>query len=271
MYAGQRSQLAQQAETCFPPRHKLLSTRNELMAAIALRFTRLFYSVGRFSLLLSKACASLSDIAIYRKNVFIQMGRIGIDSIPIVILAAAFSGAVTTVQTSYQLVSPLFPPSTIGAVVVQSLTMELGAVITGFILSGRVGARIAAELGTMRVTEQIDALEVMGLNSVGYLIVPRVLAGILMFPILYVAACLIGIVGGIIAGTLTGTVSMGEFFQGAREYYDAFGPYFGLIKSFVFGFFITSISCYMGYYTVGGAEGVGKSTTKAAVTSCIYI
>ena len=194
------------------------------MAAIALRFTRLFYSVGRFSLLLSKACASLSDIAIYRKNVFIQMGRIGIDSIPIVILAAAFSGAVTTVQTSYQLVSPLFPPSTIGAVVVQSLTMELGAVITGFILSGRVGARIAAELGTMRVTEQIDALEVMGLNSVGYLIVPRVLAGILMFPILYVAACFIGIVGGIIAGTLTGTVSMGEFFQGGTRILRCFWP-----------------------------------------------
>lgn len=241
------------------------------MQALILRLVQPFYSIGRFSLLLTQAGASLDDIAIYRKNIIIQMGRIGLDSIPIVALAAAFSGAVTTVQTAYQLVSPMIPPSVIGAVVVPSLTMELAAVITGFILSGRVGARIAAELGTMRVTEQIDALEVMGLNSVGYLIVPRVLAGILVFPILYVAACFVGLMGAFGAAILTDSVSVGEFIQGAREHYDAFGPWFGIIKSLVFGFFITSISCYMGYYTEGGAEGVGKSTTRAAVTSCVII
>lgn len=241
------------------------------MQALALRLFQPFYNIGRFSLLLTRAAASLDDIAIYRKNIIIQMGRIGLDSIPIVALAAAFSGAVTTVQTAYQLVSPVIPPSIIGAVVVPSLTMELAAVITGFILSGRVGARIAAELGTMRVTEQIDALEVMGLNSVGYLIVPRVLAGVLVFPILYVAACFVGVMGALGAAILTDTVSVGEFISGARAHYDAFGPWFGIIKSLVFGFFITSISCYMGYHTEGGAEGVGKSTTRAAVTSCVVI
>ena len=157
------------------------------MSPIVLRITQPFFDIGRFTILMSSAFLSLREMRIYWQNFLIQLVRIGIDSIPIVALAAAFSGAVTTVQTAYQLVSPLIPPKIIGAVVVPSLTMELGAVVTGFILSGRVGARIAAELGTMRVTEQIDALEAMGLNSVGYLIVPRVLAGIVMVPVLYVA------------------------------------------------------------------------------------
>ncbi|NND72167.1 MAG: ABC transporter permease [Rhodothermales bacterium] len=228
-------------------------------------------SLGRFTLLIGRAFRSLSEFRLFRKNIFEQMVRIGIESIPIVALAALFSGAVTTVQTAYQLVSPLIPRSIIGAVVVPSVILELAAVITGFLLAGRVGARIAAELGTMRVTEQIDALEAMGLNSVGYLIVPRVVAGVAMFPVLYVAACFVAIGGGIAIGHATGAVPAGEFISGAREYFKPFDPIFGLIKSLVFGFVITSISCYKGYYTRGGAEGVGRSTTEAAVTSCVYI
>ncbi len=241
------------------------------MSSLQLRLSKPLISLGRFVTLLGKAFTSLGEFSLYRKNLFVQMVRTGIDSIPIVALAAAFSGAVTTVQTAYQLVSPFIPKSTIGAVVVPSLIMELAAVVTGFILAGRVGARIAAELGTMRVTEQIDALEAMGLNSVGYLIVPRVLAGIIMFPVLYVAASFIGISGGLLAAEISGAVPVGEFIQGARDFYLPFGPYFGLIKSLVFGFVITAIPCYMGYYTDGGAEGVGRSTTQAAVISCVYI
>ena len=241
------------------------------MSSIALRFTQPLFNIGRFVVLMSSAFMSLRETESYRKNFKIQIVQIGIESIPIVALAAAFSGAVTTVQTAYQLVSPLIPPKMIGAVVFPSLTMELGAVVTGFILSGRVGARIAAELGTMRVTEQIDALEAMGLNSVGYLIIPRVLAGIVMLPVLYIAACAVGITGGLISAELTGVVSTAEFVQGAREHYDSFGPYFGLIKAVVFGFLITSVSCYIGYYTKGGTDGVGRSTTRAAVMSCVLI
>ena len=241
------------------------------MPALQQRLTQPLYSLGRYALLLSKGFTSLGHFSVYRKNLVVQCGRVGIDSIPIVALAAAFSGAVTTIQTAYQLVSPFIPPSVIGAVVVPSLILELGAVVTGFILAGRVGARIAAELGTMRVTEQIDALEAMGLNSIGYLIVPRVMAGIIMFPVLYVVAVLVGVGGGLVAAMATDVVSTGEFIQGARENYLVFGPTFGLIKSLVFGFVITSISCYMGYFTEGGAEGVGRSTTRAAVISCVYI
>lgn len=227
--------------------------------------------LGRYSLLLFHAFGALGEFRTYRKNLLRQMVHIGLDSIPIVALAAAFSGAVTTVQTAYQLTSPLIPKSIIGGIVAPSMILELGAVVTGFILAGRVGARIAAELGTMRVTEQIDALEVMGLNSIGYLIVPRVLAGVLMFPVLYIIASFVGVGGGMLIGHVGGFVPAGEFMEGAREYIQPFDPIFGLIKSFVFGFTITSISCYKGYYTMGGAEGVGRATTQAAVASCVFI
>lgn len=229
------------------------------------------HNLGRYVLLLSKAFRSLGEFSLYRKNLIDQMMAIGIESIPIVALAAAFSGAVTTVQTAYQLVSPLIPNTIIGSIVAPSLILELGAVVTGFILAGRVGARIAAELGTMRVTEQIDALEAMGLNSIGYLIVPRVLAGVIMVPVLYLFACFVGISGGILVAALGDLLTLGEFVQGARAFFKPFDPVFGLIKSTVFGFAITTISCYKGYYTAGGAEGVGRSTTQAAVMSCVYI
>ena len=228
-------------------------------------------ALGRYSILMTQAFASLHEINIYRKNLFEQMVKIGIESIPIVALTAAFSGAVTTVQTAYQLISPLYPNSLIGSIVAPSMILELGAVVTAFILTGRVGARIAAELGTMRVTEQIDALEVMGLNSVGYLIIPRVLAGVIMFPVLYIVAVLVGIGGGILVADMGGWLEAAEFVDGAREFFNPFDPVFGTIKSLAFGFIITSISCFKGYYTSGGAEGVGRSTTESAVTSCVYI
>jgi phospholipid/cholesterol/gamma-HCH transport system permease protein len=181
-----------------------------------------------------------------------------------------FTGAVLTIQTSYQLVSSLLPASVIGAIVTQSIIIELSVAISSLVLAGRIGARIATELGTMRVSEQIDALETMGFNSVSYLVVPRVLAGILMFPIIYVVCTTAGIGGGIVAGVMNGLPSE-TFLEGGREYFFARDIIFGLIKAFVFGFVITAVSCFKGYYASGGAEGVGKATTQAAVLSCVYV
>lgn len=235
------------------------------------RFLSPFYALGQYVILIARAFGSLDEVRVYGKNWMTQMVRIGIESIPIVALAAAFTGAVMTVQTSYQLESPFIPRSIIGSIVAPSMLLELAAVVSGFILAGRVGARIAAELGTMRVSEQIDALEAMGINSISFLIVPRVLAGLVMFPVLYVVACFIGIGGGVLIGEFGGFISAGEFMEGARQFFKPFDPYFGLIKSLTFGFIITSIACYKGYYTGGGAEGVGESTTEAAVLSCVFI
>ncbi len=228
-------------------------------------------TLGAFFILLGQAFGSVGNIGMYRRNLLDQMVRIGVESLPIVALAAAFSGAVTTVQTAYQLSSPLIPRTIIGAIVAPSMILELAAVITGFILAGRVGARIAAELGTMRVTEQIDALEVMGIDSGAYLILPRVLAGLIMFPVLYVAACFVGIGGGILVADLAGYLPASAFIEGARDFFVPFYAFFGLIKAVTFGFLITAISCFKGYQTSGGAEDVGASTTEAAVTSCVYI
>jgi phospholipid/cholesterol/gamma-HCH transport system permease protein len=230
-----------------------------------------FRALGRYAILVGRAFTSINKVRTYWNNLAIQMVRIGIDSIPIVALAAAFTGAVFTVQTAYQLETPFIPTSIIGSIVAPSIMLELGAVIAGFILAGRVGARIAAELGTMKVSEQIDALEVMGLDSVGFLILPRVLAGIIMFPVLYIVSCVVGIGTGIGVGHFGGFLSASEFLEGARQFFKPLDPFIGLIKSMVFGFIITSIACYKGYYTGGGAVGVGNSTTKATVLSCVFI
>jgi phospholipid/cholesterol/gamma-HCH transport system permease protein len=220
---------------------------------------------------MGRAFSSIDEVGTYWNNLVTQMVRIGIDSIPIISLAAAFTGAVFTVQTAYQLETPFIPKSIIGSIVAPSIMLELGAVIAGFILAGRVGARIAAELGTMRVSEQIDAIEVMGLNSIGFLILPRVLAGIIMFPVLYVVSCVVGIGTGIGVGHFGGILSANEFLDGARRFFQLLDPFIGLAKSFVFGFIITSIACYKGYHTRGGAVDVGDSTTQAAVMSCVFI
>lgn len=232
---------------------------------------QLFVDVGRYCRLIYEAIRSSTEFGMYWKNLILEMVKTGFDSLPIIILAGFFTGAVMTIQTSYQLVAGFIPPSTIGSIVSQSLLIELAAVISALVLAGRVGARIATELGTMAVSEQIDALESMGFNSVTFLVMPRVLAGVFMFPIIYIAAVLSGVIGGLLGGILTGAVPIADFMLGARQVFSPADVSFGIIKSFVFGFIITSISSFKGYFAVGGAEGVGQATTQAAVLSCIYI
>lgn len=227
--------------------------------------------LGKYSTLLYQALRSSTEFSTYRKNLFQELVKVGYDSVPIIVLTGIFTGSVMTLQSAYQLESAFIPLSTIGAIVSESILIELAAVISSLVLAGKVGARVATELGTMRVSEQIDALESMGFNSVSFLVVPRVLAGILMFPALYIVASIFGIGGGISAGYFSGTVPPADFLQGARMYFYPWNVVFGFVKMFVFGFIITSVSCYKGYFATGGAEGVGKSTTDATVLSCILI
>jgi phospholipid/cholesterol/gamma-HCH transport system permease protein len=211
------------------------------------------------------------EFSTYRKNLFQEFVKIGYESIPIIMLTGVFTGAVLTLQTAYQLDTDIYPASIVGSIVGQSIIIELAAVIGALVLAGKVGARISTELGTMRVSEHIDALESMGFNSVTFLVVPRVLSGILMFPVLYVVAAVMGISGGLLAGSLDGILPAAEFMQGAREFFFPEDVVFGVVKSFVFGFVITSISSFKGFYASGGAEGVGNATTQATVLSCIYV
>ena len=227
--------------------------------------------IGKYSTLLYQALRSSTEVSTYRKNLFQELVKVGYDSVPIIMLVGVFTGSVMTLQSAYQLESAFIPLSTIGAIVSESILIELAAVISGLVLAGKVGARVATELGNMRVSEQIDALESMGFNSVSFLVVPRVLAGVLMFPVLYIVAGIFGLGGGLAAGYFSGAVPPDDFLKGARMYFYPWNVVFGFVKSFVFGFIITTVACYKGYYASGGAEGVGRSTTEATVLGCIYI
>ncbi len=232
----------------------------------------LFRHVGTFLLLMAKAVRSpIYDRATYRQNLARQMRQIGVESLPIVAVAAAFTGGVTTEQTIYQMRYPLIPESTIGAIVVPSVILEFGALITAFILAGRVSARIAAELGSMRIGGQIEALSVMGVSASGYLVLPRVLAGVLTFPLLYVVASTVGSAAGLGIAAASGDVTTAQFLTGARSFFTGFMAVYGLVKAVVFGFLITAIPCYVGFHADGGARGVGRSATRAAVGACMFV
>ncbi|ALD21171.1 MlaE family ABC transporter permease [Hymenobacter sp. DG25A] len=196
---------------------------------------------------------------------------IGVDSIFIVAIVSAFIGAVTCVQIAYNLTNPLIPKSTIGFMVREMTILELAPTITSIVLAGKVGSSIAGGLGTMRITEQVDALEVMGINSASYLVLPKVVAAILMFPLLVIMAMGLSIFGGYLAGTLSGAMSAQEYIGGIRTDFIPYNITFALIKSVVFAFLVSAISAYKGYYTKGGALEVGAASTGAVTNSIIAI
>ena len=200
-----------------------------------------------------------------------HMYQIGILSIPIVILTSLFSGMVTAVQAAYQFESGFIPTWYVGGIVGEGVLLELAPMLTALVMTGKIGATIAAEIGTMRVTEQIDALESLSFDPISYLIFPRIIASILMFPMLIIVADIFGILGGYIVAVSSMDLTASEFIRGLRSWFHPWDAWFGLIKGFFFAVAITSISCYQGYYTTGGAIGVGKSTTAAVVISCVAI
>lgn len=232
---------------------------------------RLFFHFGRYLLLLRQLFKKPENQRMYWDELFRQMVSIGINSLGIVVIISVFMGAVTTVQTAYQLVSGLVSKSIIGAIVSDSSILELGPTITSLVLAGKIGSSIASEIGTMRVTEQIDALEIMGVNAAGYLISPKILAAIITIPMLIILAISLSIGGGIFVGDLTGILSSQQFIEGARSSFLPFNVAFSLTKAFTFAFIISSVSAYQGYYTQGGSLEVGQASTRAVVFSCILI
>jgi phospholipid/cholesterol/gamma-HCH transport system permease protein len=197
--------------------------------------------------------------------------QIGLNSIVIVSIVSVFIGAVTTIQTAYNLVSPLIADYVISLVVRDMTILELAPSITAIVFAGKVGSNIAGELGTMRITEQIDALEVMGINSSSYLVFPKILATLFMYPLLVIVAAFLSIYGGYLAGIVSEVVTPQDYIYGIQYELNSFMVTFALIKSFVFAFLISSISAFKGYYTEGGAFEVGKASTSAVTNSVIAI
>lgn len=230
----------------------------------------LLQEMGRLLLLLLEACLWLFRPP-FRFRLFIkQLEFIGVNSLFVVLLTGLFTGMVLALQTYYAF--RLFSAeSLVGATVALSMTRELGPVITSLMVTGRAGSAIAAEIGTMRVTEQIDALTVMAISPVQYLVVPRLLAGVIMLPLLTVISDFIGIVGGYLVGVKILGINSGLFINKIYEYVELDDLYNGLIKAACFGLILTLVGCYKGFYTKGGAEGVGKSTTQSVVLASVLI
>ncbi len=228
-------------------------------------------NLGRYFLFLGNLLRNREKFRTYIHLIFDEAKEIGVNSIIIVSIVSSFIGAVTCIQTAYNLVSPLVPKYTIGLIVRDMTLLELAPTITCVVLSGKVGSNIASGLGTMRISEQIDALEVMGINSISYLVLPKIIASLITFPMLVIISGFLSIYGGYLAGTLTGNITPQEYIYGIRSDFNAFNIPFALIKAIVFAFLISSISAYQGYYTKGGALEVGISSTNAVTNSCISV
>ncbi|MBV2228410.1 MULTISPECIES: ABC transporter permease [Sphingobacterium] len=231
----------------------------------------IFYYFGEYLLLLKKVFRKPEKMKIYLKEVFHEMTEIGVGSLGLIVIISTFIGAVMTMQIAFQLVSDLIPTSVIGQINRDSNILELGPTISALVLMGKVGSSISSQIGSMRVTEQIDALEIMGINAAGYLILPKIIAGVIMVPALVIVAIACALVGGLLGGALSGAVTPDDYIEGIRGGFNGFTMVVAMVKATVFGFIITSVPAYKGFYVRGGALEVGQAGTRAVVIGCISI
>ncbi|RYY97503.1 MAG: ABC transporter permease [Chitinophagaceae bacterium] len=227
--------------------------------------------IGRFINMIKGMFSRPENFKMYWKEFMHQCTEIGIGSLGIVVIISIFMGAVSTVQTAYQLTSPLIPLETIAQVVRDTVILEFAPTLVCIVLAGVIGSKIAGELGNMRVSEQIDALEIMGINTKAYLILPKILASLVMIPMLIVLAAVLGIWGGRFAGTASGILSAETFDRGLLLAFIPYNVFFALSKAYTFSFLISSIPAYFGYHVKGGALEIGRASTKSVVVTCVTI
>ncbi len=230
-----------------------------------------FTHFGKYLLMLKGMFTKTDSVRMFWKEYIKQCYDIGIGSLPIVVIISFFLGAVMTVQTAAQLVNPLIPLSTIGIIVRDGMILEFAPTFLAIVLAGVVGSKIASELGNMRTTEQIDALEIVGINSKNYLILPKILGALTMVPLLVGISAVIGIWGGYLVGDWTGAIPNELYITGIRKGLNTDYISIAFYKSFIFAFIISTVPAYFGYYVQGGALEIGKASTRSVVVSCILI
>ena len=231
----------------------------------------LFNNIGTYILMLKGMFSKPENVKLYWKELMHQCSDIGIGSLGIVCIISVFIGAVSAIQTAYQLVSPLIAKTVIAQIVRDTVILEFAPTLVCIVLAGVVGSKIASELGNMRVSEQIDALEIMGINTKTYLVAPKILAAIMMIPMLVVLSMVLGIWGGRLAGSATNILSTDTFDRGLSEGFLGYNVFFALAKAYTFAFLISSIPAFYGYHVKGGSLEIGRASTKAVVVSCIMI
>lgn len=232
---------------------------------------KFFSTLGSYFLMLKGMFTKPENLKMYWKELMHQCVEIGIGSLGIVSIISVFMGAVSAAQTAYQITNPLIPKTTLSQVVRDTVILEFAPTLVCIVLAGVVGSKIAGELGNMRSTEQIDALEIMGINTKSYLVAPKILGAMITIPLLVILAMFLGIWGGRIASVLTNIVSTDTFDRGLIEGFVAKNVWFALIKAYTFAFIISSIPAFYGYNVKGGALEIGRASTTAVVTSCILI
>lgn len=232
---------------------------------------QVLHHIGKYLILVWIVLQRPDNASIYRRQIINEMDKLGLNSLGIVAIVSVFMGAVVTIQTAFNTDHPMLPIYAVGFATRQSIILEFSPTVISLILAGKVGSQIASEIGTMRVTEQIDALEIMGVNAAGYLILPKVIAAMLINPVLIIISMFLGIFGGYLACIITGVEPLSNFLYGILFEFSQFDVLYAIIKTVVFAFIITSVSGYFGFYTKGGALEVGKSSTTAVVVSSIFI
>lgn len=234
-------------------------------------FKKLFEHIGRISLMIKEGFSRPENTRVYWIEFMEQCNDIGIRSLPIVLIISMFLGMVLTIQTAYQLVSPLVPKPVIAGIVRDSAILELSPTVICVVLAGVVGSKIASELGNMRVSEQIDALEIMGINTKTYLVMPKIIAAMIIIPSLIVLSIATSIWGGYLAGMFSHILSRQQFHEGLTSGFVPYNIFVALVKAFSYSLIISIIPSYYGYYVKGGALEIGKASTTAVVVSCILI
>ena len=226
---------------------------------------------GRYVLWLRQVFSRPENVKMYWRETLRQMNEIGIGSLIIVLLISTFMGAVMAVQISYQLGGMLIPRYYVGYLVRDITIIEMAPTITSLVLAGKVGSNMAAEIGGMRQKEHIDAMEIMGVNTAAFLVMPKVIASVLMVPILVGVAACVGMGGAFVASVPTGLFTVSEYVQGMRAFFEPYNVFMMFVKAVVFGYILASVSCYQGYFVKGGSIELGKASTQAVVISNIMI
>lgn len=226
---------------------------------------------GRYILLMKRVFVLPDRWKMFFRQFPKELEKLGLQSLPIVIIISVFIGAIMTIQTKLNTTNPLLPTYSTGLVTRDTLLLEFSSTIMCLILAGKVGSNIASEIGTMRITEQIDALEIMGVNSANYLILPKITAFVVMMPFLVIFSMALGLVGGYFVGVFTNIITTADYLMGIQYAFIPYYVFYSIVKSLAFAFIISSVAAFYGYYSYGGALDVGKSSTNAVVNGSILI
>lgn len=228
-------------------------------------------SFGQYCIFMTQVIRRPDKWKEFFKNLVFEISKLGIDSIPLVIIISLFIGAVICIQMTINITSPMIPSYSTGMATREILVLEFSSTMMCLILAGKVGSNIASEIGTMRVTEQIDALEIMGLNSANFIVLPKIIGFLFFVPILCILSMFMGLLGGAFIAEFTSMISLENYIYGIQSFFVPWNVYYSLIKTVIFAFIITSVAAYFGYYVKGGALEVGKASTNAVVASSILI